>query len=139
MLRFLVGVYLAAGCGFGFGAVDGPSKEYAFDSGDGAFYQDSSGTHIDGNGQRWRRGAGTLVGHGQLGGGASIGFRRGISWAQSASGQSVDGGRSADYYLQGYWGALSLGLGMTTESGTVETTPGQTTEVGYEGLYVEPA
>lgn len=139
MYRLLVVVYLATGCGFGFGAVDGPSKEYSFDSGDGAFYKDGSGTHVDLDGQRWRRGPGTLLGTGQVGGGMSIGFRRGIAWSGTANGQSIDSGRTADYYLQGYWGALSLGVGLTSDSGSVEVAPGQTATVGYSGLYIEPA
>lgn len=139
MYRLFVVVYLAAGCGFGFGAVDGPSKEYAFDSGDGAFYKTGVGTHVDNNGQEWSRGPGSVRGEAPLGGGMSLGFRRGIAWSGTADGKSIDSGRTADYYLQGYWGALSLGVGLTSDSGSVEVTPGQTASVGYSGLYIEPA
>ena len=139
MYRVLGVVYLATGCGFGFGAVDGPSKEYAFDSGDGAFYKTAVGSHVDHRGQGWSRGPGSVRGEAPLGGGMSIGFRRGIMWSGTANGQSIDSGRTADYYLQGYWGALSLGVGLTSDSGSVEVMPGQTATVGYSGYYIEPA
>jgi len=142
MYRFLVVLYLAAGCGFGMGAVDGPSRQYRFEKGDGAWYKDSSGTHVDTGGQKWRRGAGTLLGYGPVGGGALVGFRRGISWVHGANGETIDSGRTADYFLQGYWGALSLGVGFTSESGRTSFMQGTIPlpgDLGYEGWYVEPA
>lgn len=141
MYRLLAVLYLAAGCGFGVGAVDGPSRTYAF-SAPGDWYKDSSGTHIDSSGQRWRQGAGAFLGTGQLGGGASMGFRRGIAWSHGANGESIDSGRSADYYLNVYWGALSLGFGYTSDTGRTELMQGTIklpADLGYSGWYLEPA
>ncbi len=142
MYQLLVVMYLAAtGCGLGIGAVDGPSRSYAINGGGGDWYKDSSGTHVDSSGQKWRQGAGPFLGYAQLGGGALVGFRRGIAWTHDTSGKSLESARSADYFLQAYWGALSLGVGLTSESGRYEVASGATPIKGdleYSGWYIEP-
>lgn len=140
MYRSLVVVCLAAtGCGFGFGAVDGASREYAIYDG-GEYVAASSGPYVDSNGQRYRYQAGPFIGNAALGVGLLLGFRRGYSW--SHYGEGSEGGRTADYHMTGYYGSLSLGLGYTTDTGSVAIPYSGMTlngSVGYRGWYLEPA
>jgi hypothetical protein len=140
MYRSLVVVCLAAtGCGFGFGAVDGASREYAMHEG-GGYTRDSGGQYVDSDGQRWRYAGGPFIGNATLGVGLLLGFRRGYSWSHYGAGS--EGGRTADYHMTGYYGAFSLGLGYTTDTGSVAIPYDAMTlagSVGYHGWYLEPA
>jgi hypothetical protein len=114
--------------------VNGPPRKY------GGFIL-SPGTQISGD---YATGAGTwkykILGYysGKSSFGALFGSRLGRSWA-SLGDKDVTGATSIDYHATVYGGPFALGLGYTSESGKAQLMPGTDDDVGYGGVFVEPA
>jgi hypothetical protein len=136
----LVVVLLLTGCGLGVGAVNGPSRIYQNYVLTG-LVRDSGGQYSDGSGGRWRMTGAWAPGTTQPLLGALLGTRRGWAWSKWGD-DSVEGGDVLDVFFSGYYKAFSIGVGYTTETGTVEATYTSSTklhgEIGYHGWYVEP-
>lgn len=129
MSRWLVllGFLLSAtGCGFGYGGIYGP-KNYPAGS-ISTFTADDPFCRYSCSGTRTTSYYDAFTSRGGL----LVGYRRGWSWA-SFGDRKIESGSSFDGHLTGYYSLFSLGVGYTSEGGTIEGD-----EVGYKGFFVEP-
>jgi hypothetical protein len=128
---FVVVSLLLAGCGLGFGAVNGPSREYSWSH----FHPDR---YFEKGGAEWAEGT-IFTSHAEPSYGLLLGTRRGWSW--NHFGGNITDGDNSDYHFTGYLGALALAVGYTTDSGNVAipyATSTLASTAGYHGWYLEP-
>ncbi|MCX5743890.1 MAG: hypothetical protein NT062_15480 [Proteobacteria bacterium] len=124
-------------CGLGVGAVDGKQRPYAVYN-VGPWVSDPFSASVDSSGRHGRNTRGDFLGLSTPSYGVLVGYRRGVAWTHFHG--ALDGG-SSDYFVTGYLGALSLGVGSTTDAGSLDLAYGTGTLKGgfeYGGPYLEP-
>jgi hypothetical protein len=138
-LRAVVLSLAISACGLGVGAVDGKQRAYAVYN-LGPWVSDEFASGVDSHGRHGRFARGDFLGLSTPSYGVLVGSRRGLAWTHYQG--TLDAGRSADYFLTGYFGALSLGVGSTTDSGSLALPYNGTSMLkgGFEygGTYLEP-